>query len=834
MPVDSQFPQQSSSPPRLRIVGLDKSFGGTHALRGIDLTVEPGRIHGLIGENGAGKSTLIRCVTGVIQADRGRVELDAQPLRIASPRDAQARGIAVVHQEAACFGELSVAENMLLPDQLVRFGAHGPVNWPGTRARARQDLDALHLDLDVRQPASRLSVAERMLMQIAANVALDVRVLFLDEPSAALTQREADLLFAQVRRLAERGVAVIFVSHRLAEVRDLCSQITVLRDGQAVWTKPTNDVSLQDMVGAMVGRDVDVSRRRATSRPGEPLLQVTDLSDAAGRFAKVDLTVSAGEVVGLYGLVGAGRSELAQALFGLGRLASGQVELLSKAHTPTTPSAALASGLAYLPEDRLVQGVFGGLSVWINATISTMGRWSRVLLRRFDVERRHVDKTIADMHVALADPQQPIETLSGGNQQKILLGRYLGTGARVLLLDEPTRGVDVGAKAEIHDLICKLADEGDGVLAISSELPELLQISDRIVVMREGRVSGELPTEQATEQEVVALSLPTEDRASHRAGTISRRSRLMSWFRDVGLLVAVMGVIAAMSVARPDAFATWQNAVDVASSVAILAILAVGATLVIAVGGIDISVGSMMGLIGATAGLAARDAGLPPVAAFSLAVAMGTGLGLVNAGVSMLGRIHPIVVTLAGITIYRGIMLGVTGGYEVMEMPDAYLAIGHGRLGPLPKVIWFALGVIAAGWIFLAYTPVGRRLLAVGGSVRAAEQLGISRRAMTLLAFGINGALVGLAGVLHSAYYTKVQSNTGEGMELQAIAAAVIGGCAITGGTGSALGTALGAILIGLVYNSLVLLQVSSYWHLLFVGLFILSAVVFDTLMRRR
>ncbi len=815
-------------------MGLDKSFGGTHALRGVDLAVGAGQIHGLIGENGAGKSTLIRCVTGVIRPDGGRFELDGRRLQVSSPRDAHAQGIAVVHQEAACFGELSVAENMLLPDRLVRLVSRGPVNWPATYGRAREELAALQLDMDVRQPASRLSVAERMLMQIAANVALDVRVLFLDEPSAALTQREAEVLFAQVRRLAERGVSVVFVSHRLAEVQALCDQITVLRDGQVVWTRPTADVPIDAMVSAMVGREVDMSRRRTASAAGDHLLAVSGLSDAAGRFRDVDLTVSAGEVVGMYGLVGAGRSELAQGLFGLQRLRGGTIELAGRPHAPSTPSHALAAGLAYLPEDRLVQGVFAGLSVWVNATISMMARWSRAWLRRFGTERQHVEKTIEDMRVALADPRQRIETLSGGNQQKILLGRYLATGAQVLILDEPTRGVDVNAKVEIHDLICRLADEGNGVLAISSELPELLQISDRIVVMREGRIAGELPGETASEEEVVALSLPTAERTLHRAETRKRGGRLLSWLRDVGLLLAVLGVMAVMSIARPDAFATWQNAVDVASSVAILTILAVGATLVIGVGGIDISVGSMMGLIGAAAGLAAKESGWSPIAALTLAIGLGTGMGMLNAGVSMLGRIHPIVVTLAGITIYRGIMLAVTGGYEVTDLPETYLAIGHGRLGPLPKVVWFALAVVVAGWVFLAYTPVGRRLLAVGGSTRAAEQLGISRRAMTLLAFGINGALVGLAGVLHSAYYTKVQSNTGEGMELQAIAAAVIGGCAITGGTGSALGTALGAILIGLVYNSLVLLKVSSYWHLLFVGLFILGAVVFDTLMRRR
>ncbi len=817
----------------LELDDIRKSFGGASALRGARFDVRAGEVHGLVGANGAGKSTLINIATGLYRADSGAMVFGGQRVSFSTTRQAAKVGIAVVHQEADLFAQLSLAENMLLGRGLVRRGPL--IDWGATYREAERIVAAMGESFDVREEASGLSVARRMMAEIAAAVSEQARVLFLDEPTSSLTSKEIEHLFARIRGLRDAGVGIVYVSHRLEEVLHLCDRVTIMRDGETIETQPASALTIDRMVAAMIGRDVvgaQTDSLRQPRRLGDVRLRVDHATGRAGAFHDVSLEVRAGEIVGLYGFVGAGRSEFAQALFGIEAPVSGAVAVDGKSLTIRSPRQAVKAGLAYLPEDRLVQGIFRSHPLRTNASVAALRNLSIAGLVRGRKERALAAQVMREMNVRATSMEQPIGTLSGGNQQKVVFGRWQALNPRVLLLDEPTRGVDVGAKAEIHKLIRDRAANGTAVLLISSELPEIMVLSDRVVTLSEGRVTGTFAPGIDGEEAIAAAVVPraADDAPSRehvRAGVVARMLR----FRELGLLgfIAVLSIV--MTVLKPVEFANVRNAFDILANAALPAIMAQGAMLIICAGGIDISVGSMMGLVAAAAALAAK-AGAPPMACLALAVAMGVACGLLNAGLALTARIHPIIVTLAGLSIYRGFMRIVTGGSEVMQLPPGFRALADGTWLGLPKICYYVIAATIVTHVFLRYTVTGRRVLALGNSESAARLIGLSKTRLMLFVFGISGAFVGLTAVLASGYYGTVQANTGEGMELKAIAAAVIGGCNILGGRGSALGTLLGAFLVALLYNMLILLEASSYWQNIFVGGLILLAVAVDALLQ--
>lgn len=816
----------------LELKDITKRFGGVAALRGASFELRAGEIHGLVGENGAGKSTLINIATGVLQPDSGQILLEGRGVSVANPRQARALGIAVVHQEAELFPQLSIAENMLLGRGLVR-GRTGLINWSGTYREAREAVTALGEAFDVRQMAGGLSVARRMMSDIAAAVSENARILFLDEPTSSLTLREIENLFHRVRRLRDAGVGIVYVSHRLDEVLSLCDRVTVMRDGETVATRPTSDLTMSGIVSAMVGREMGEFAPKAPVPIGEVRLHVENATAEDGSFRDVSLEVRSGEIVGLYGFVGAGRSEFGQALFGMRPLTGGTVTLDGQPVRASSPRDAVRTGIAYLPEDRLVQGIFRNHSLRANASVAVLRRLSTFTLIGQKKERELAGAVVRDMRVRAHSTEQAIGTLSGGNQQKVVFGRWQATAPKLLILDEPTRGVDVGAKAEIHALIGDLARQGSAILLISSELPEIMAMSDRVITLSEGRVTGSFDPRASDEKAIAAAAVPKSAEAVGPAGRprLSTVARLLQ-FRELGLAAFILLLSAGMALYKPHEFMNLGNFFDVLANAAIPAIVAQGAMLIICAGGIDISVGAMMGLTAAAAALMAK-AGYPPMLCLAAAAVTGGALSLANGGVSLVARIHPIIVTLAGISIYRGLMRIAMGGSEIQLLPAEYRAFATGHFLGVPKLVWYVVAVTVLAHILLRYTLSGRRLLALGNSETAARLIGLSKTRLTLLAFASSGALVGLAAVLHPAFYGGVQANTGEGMELKAIAAAVIGGTNILGGRGSALGTLLGAFLVALLYNVLILAQASSYWQNIFVGGLILLAVIGDALLQR-
>ncbi|MGC4853542.1 sugar ABC transporter ATP-binding protein [Micromonospora sp. DT4] len=492
------------SAPLLALRGIGKSFLGVRVLDGVDLDVAPGEVHAVVGENGAGKSTLMKIVSGGYAPDEGVIEFAGQQRSFHRPRDAQRAGIGIIHQEFNLLPERTVAENVYLGHEPVRRGL---VDRREMFDRTRELLASIGetaLPADAR--VGRLGVAQQQVVEIAKALALDARLLIMDEPTAALADQEVELLYGLVRRLQERGIGLLYVSHRLTEVFDLSSRITVLKDGRRVTTVDTAQTNADELVRHMVGRELSSYYPERAGPDDRKAVRLTVRGGGNRKLRGVDLELRAGEVLGVGGLQGSGRSALARALFGVAPFTTGDVELDGRPVRLRSPRAAMRAGVAYVTEDRKGEGIVARQSVLDNALLASRA----VFAARFGRAARaaRVRELLAAVEVRAAGDDQEIRFLSGGNQQKVVLARWLALKPRILIFDEPTRGIDVGAKSAIHDLVRRLASDGAAVLMISSELPELLGMSDRIVVLRDGRIAGELPA-GATEEDVVALAVGT-------------------------------------------------------------------------------------------------------------------------------------------------------------------------------------------------------------------------------------------------------------------------------------------------------------------------------------
>ncbi len=513
-------PADSPSRSRLEVRNVSKRFDATAALTDVSLELRAGEIHALVGENGAGKSTLVKILAGVHVPDSGTILLDGVEVQIPDPVTARLLGIAVVHQEPRLFPDLSVAENVFLAHPPTR--RLGAISWAEMRQMAAALFEELGVHLDVGATVRGLSMADQQLIEIAKALSVDARVLILDEPTSALSAHEVERLFAIVRRARDRGVAVLFVSHRLEEVFELCDRATVFRDGRHIITASVGDLTTADLVRHMVGRAVTLFPK-AEAPIGEVLLEVRHLS-RPGAFQDVSFKVHAGEIVGMAGLVGAGRTEIARVLFGIDQASGGEMLLDGRPLHLSSPSAALRAGIAYVPEDRHRDGLILDFSITDNVTLPILPRLFPHLLVHPATERTLARGFVDRLRVRATSVDQLVQALSGGNQQKVVIAKWLATHPKVLILDEPTRGVDIGAKVEVHRIVSELAASGLGIVLISSDLPEVLAMSDRILVLHEGRITAEIPRAEASEERVMFAATGHDGGASAEAGGPSEAS----------------------------------------------------------------------------------------------------------------------------------------------------------------------------------------------------------------------------------------------------------------------------------------------------------------------
>jgi ribose transport system ATP-binding protein/rhamnose transport system ATP-binding protein len=857
---------------------VSKSFDSTKAVRDLSIQLRAGEVLALLGENGAGKSTCVKMFAGVYTPDTGSLVLDSEDVSFASPLDAQQAGIAVVHQHPAIFPDLSVAENIFAGQ--MESGPGGILDLEAMKREAHELLELLGLRIDPEQRAGLLRTGEQQLIEIARALAAKARVLIMDEPTAALSNHEVELLFEVVETLRGRGVTMMFVGHRLEEVFAIADRITVLRDGAHVDTRPTSELTPARTVQLMVGREVDQLYPEREGELGAVVLEVEDLT-RHGEYENISFSLRAGEILGLGGLVGAGRTEIARTLFGITHPDSGTIRIDGKDTAIPSAQAALDQGIAYVSEDRRGQSLVMDFSILDNATLPVLKRTTRMGITSRSRELDFIREPLRKMRLRFASYDQPVSTLSGGNQQKVVLAKWLGTAPRILILDEPTQGIDVQAKAEVHRLISTFAAEGMAVVLISSDMPELIAMSDRVLVLREGHQMAVIDRADVTPEAigaaatgasfdpVIDLEIASIDEAAGStpvtaaqiaedavhdarpeatprkeagAGAATRSGpKRPSWLsrlgaaRELGLVAVILAIAIPVSIVNPR-FLDSGNLTSVAIDASLLLFVAAGQLLVMLTGNIDVSVSSTVGLAAYVSAMTMRDVpGIPVIAGVAIAIAIGLACGAVNGLVIAYGKVPAIVATLGTLAVFRGITSLVAASRQVSasDVPAEWLDLAATKFGPIPMLVVLAIVVLVIIAFMLKRTSFGRDFYLVGSNLQSAELIGVKVRSRILAAYVICGGLSGLAGAMWASHFATVDSRVASGIELSVIASVIVGGVAIAGGVGTVTGIALGTLVLLLIRNGLSLTKVNPLWLQAAYGIVIIGAVVLNLVLSR-
>ncbi len=836
----------------LEIRGLTKVFGGIHALDDVDFSAATGEVHALLGENGAGKSTLIKILTGAIRADAGDIQLFRQRVQIRNPRQARAAGIGAVFQELSLIPDLTVAQNVWF-----RREPRTAIGSMSTRALRRQtrklfaELGLPYIDPD--REAQNLSVAERQLVEIAKVVSQRPRVLILDEATSALSPREVSWLLKLCHQLAHEGAIVIFISHRLVEVREVADTVTVFRNGKRVGSAPMNDLSDDQIIGMMVGgMRQHLYPARKTTATDRVMLRVYDLQYGT-RLQGATFDVHEGEILGIGGLQGQGQAELLLTLYGV-LPARGTIEVDGKTRRIHSPKDALRAGIgmALVPEDRRNQGLLLTKSIRENISLPMLSRISHMGFLQPVLERRIAERAVQRLSIASRGLDQQVNRLSGGNQQKVVIAKLLQTDAKILLLYDLTRGVDVGAKADIFQLMRDLVSRGYSIVFYSTDLQELIHLADRTIVLHDGRVNATLLPEATTEESIIRASFASDassdgaqevavDRggdATHagdqdQAGPppVNRMSRKWSLASlPMTLIVPFLMLLVLISIyASKQSGVLSVNQLNITTGETLtLVFIGVAQTLVILTGGIDLSVGGIASLSTAIAALYLGNT-TRHMAAIIMAMLIGGCLvGALNGIVIAYTRMQPFIVTLATWSVWGGVALLVlpTPGGSV---PQSLVSFGTSSIGGVATPVWM-LAVLLLVWLYFKQTRTGLALRAVGSSHEAAYLSGVPVPLALISAYALSGLFSTIAGLYLVAQTTSGSPVVGNDYILPSVAAVVIGGTTLLGGRGGLTGTVLGAFILTLIGSVVFVYGLSSAWQTILQGILLIVAILAGTI----
>ncbi|MFD2415089.1 ATP-binding cassette domain-containing protein [Amycolatopsis pigmentata] len=805
----------------LALSGIVKQYPGVRALAGVDLTVRPGQVHAVLGENGAGKSTLVGVAAGSVTPDQGRITLLGKEYPAMTPVVARAHGLALVYQTPALAPSLTVAEAMLvLLPETVRPSVAGAREW------TRNHFAGLGLEIDAELRIADLTPREAHLVEIAAALATDPRVLVLDEPTEALGPDETDWLFRQVRALVSTGAAVVYITHRIPEIREIADTMTVLRDGHVVGGGDVAEFTDEQIVELIVGRSLD------TTFPGKPDLTgagtVFEFEGLTGAgFRDVSGSVRAGEIVGFAGVEGNGQREALRALAGLGR-SQGRVRVGRRTARLSSPAAAAACGIVFLSGDRLREAMFGDLSVRENVDALRLpdiaAARSLVLPGR---ERALVAPAVAALRVKAASLDTPVNTLSGGNQQKVLLARASLGSPKVLVVEDPTQGVDAGARLEIYRVLREVAGRGTAVVVLSTDAVELEGLCDRVLVFSRGRVKAELQAATLSEREITGAAVLSTELSEERpppTGSRTRR-RLFGGESQAVAMLALAILVAGLTTLSSPAFLSSLNIGQLLLATSSLAFVSLGQLLVVMTGGIDLSVGSVVALSVVTVSFFSGGSPALFVVGFCGAAGAGALIGLLNGLLVSRVSMPPVVATLVtsiGVLGIAQLLRPLPGG----QAGDALLSLLGTTFGSLPLVFVLTVVVGVLAHVVVRRTRAGRALRATGSDAVRAARMGVGTARTRLSAYAVAGVLAALGGVALFSQTGVGDASVGQALTLTSVTAVVLGGASIFGGTGSALATVATAIFLQTITSALSFLSVSLAWQYWIEGILVVGAAL--------
>jgi ribose transport system ATP-binding protein len=808
--------------------GISKHYAGVNALSDVTVEIAVGEVHAVLGENGAGKSTLMGVATGTVQPDAGTITVGGEEVSTLDPRRAAELGIAIVHQHPAVLPDLTVLENLQVALPASVFAGQD------TKAAARGLLDKVGLDAHLGDRVETLTLAEKHLLEIAKAFAITPRLLVLDEPTAPLGRDAVTLLFDLVREAVAGGTSVVYITHRLAEVRQLADRVTVLRDGRLTGTGDVSDISDDQLLAMIVGRQLDHTFPPKAEATGEAdNLRIKGLSGPG--FAGVDIAARPGEIVGIAGVVGNGQTELLRALAGL-ESTNGTVQV----GDTTLRQAALLKRSAYVPADRHADGLMMSLSVRENASLSALRSFRRGPLLSRSREVDGVRRSLGSLSVRAPSLDAPVGALSGGNQQKVVISRALLSEPLLLVADEPTQGVDVGARAEIYGILREASSRGVPVIVASSDAKELEGLCDRVVVMSRGHVAATLVGEEVTEQRIVAAAVTSTAEATSAAATrrasSTRLTRVLQGdYAPTGLLLLVIAALAIYLVPGNERYLSWFNIANILLGATAVGLIALGQNIALLTGGIDLSVGPLAGFGVVVGSFYINDGSSAGsvVLGLGLMLAVAVVVGLVNGSLIRFGGFTAIAATLTLYIALGGfafLLRSTQGGYIALPFQNAV----NTTVGPIP-VAFIALVVLAVGLEYaLRRRSWGWRLRAVGSDEEAARRIGVGVNRTVVLAYVSASVLAMLGAVMLMGQYGIGDPSQGEAFTLTSVTAVVLGGTSLLGGRGTFIGTVVGAVLLQQLLNATTFLGLASSAQYYFQGVLILAAAVLYTLLRVR
>jgi len=817
-----------SNSPILTINNITKRFGGVLALDDVSFEIRRGEILGLLGANGAGKSTLLKIIGGVLHSDSGELSLDEKQYHAANAKEALEHGLVSVYQELNLFLNMTVAENMFLGREPKK--SNGLIDWEKIKADTQDVLAQFGLDIPVNVAVQNLSVAQRHLVEIVRAMNENPRILMLDEPTAALSDNQIKWLFVKIRELVTAGTTVIYVSHRLEEIIDLCNRCVVLRDGRFS-AMLDEDFDQDRIIQAMIGRTVEIEKKVDLCESEEVVFSCHNLSEP-GKLYDINFETRKGEILGIAGLMGSGRTELLRALYGVDKSEKGYFELHGKRISIKNTTDAINNGLVLVSEDRKSEGLFLKELVVNNLTANIVSKHAFLGFIKRKAEANAAQETADDVRLTAGRLFDITNTLSGGNQQKVVLGKALLTGAEVLMLDEPTRGVDVGARADIYQIIQQLADEGKSIILVSSDWEELLALSDRVIVMAEGRITAELCGDEITEDNFMRHSS-----VANVAGATAESEKLgffnnlkekvlfaksnAIFFGIFNLLLLIVGTLISQR------FLTPINLRNMFLQSFVYILLSMGQLFVVISGNTDLSMSATMtvaGVIGLTIANSGVGRTIPGLTAMLL---FGILIGVINGTLILVGKMNPLIATFGMSIILQGVALIITPR-PLSPSPDFFKEVFRGTFLGFPLVFFIGIFLFAVISIILQHTSFGRRLFAVGENATAASWSGLRVTSTKYIAFIACSVMAVAASWYMYGRSGAAESTVNVQFTLDAIAFALIGGASFSGGKGSVAGTVLSIFSVVILMNILNQLGVGTYAKDVIKGALLVSVVVLN------